>query len=347
MNYSIRNLIASCIFILIGGNTFSQHAGKKYIKRNRDATTIDYGDSLIYARGLYNDSTRIFIGNSDGSIYYLNLEKKNSQLIFKMKHVDEIRDIEKCDDYIIAMHSGDDGKLIFVNLDGTMNILSLPMWQGVFLDGMDFIGKRGFMMGDPTNGNFNLFHTSDGGKKWAKCTATVPALTGEAGFAASGTNVQILNDSTYIFVSGGMQSRFFKSTDNGASWKNVVLPYYPGESTGAYSVCFSNESEGVIVGGDYKDADISLNTSFYTSDGGASWFNAMKPVRGYRSCVYNTNGVFYACGRNGIDFSIDGGKEWIPFANGSFFSLSSTKDNLIATTSHGKIILFDLIEFEK
>lgn len=347
MNYSIQNIVASCLIILLGGVTFSQHSGKKYIKTNGDPTTHAYGDSAIYARGLYNDSTRIFVGNSDGSIYYINLENNQSKLIFKMRHIDEIRDIEKYDDYIIAMHSGMDSQLIFVSLNGTMNILSLPMWQGVFLDGMDFMGKRGFLMGDPTMGNFNLFHSNDGGRKWTRCAGTVPAIKGEAGFAASGTNVQILNDSTYIFVSGGAQSRFFKSTDNGASWKNVVLPYYPGESTGAYSICFSNELEGVVVGGDYKDADISLNTCFYTEDGGESWFNSPKPVRGYRSCVYHTGDVFYACGRNGIDFSIDGGKEWIPYANGSFFSLSSTKDKLIATTTNGKIVFFDLIEFEK
>ena len=105
-----------------------------------------------------------------------------------------------------------------------------------------------------------------------------------------------------------MKSRFFKTTDGGKTWNNVTLPYYPGESMGAYSMNFSNDSTGVIVGGDYLEPDIRMNVSFYTTDGGHSWFNSIDPVRGYRSCVISKNDIFYSCGRNGIDISFDGGK---------------------------------------
>ncbi len=339
-----QNFLLSLFCLLLASSGFGQ---KKYIKRNRKAPVIAYGDSLIYGRGLLCEDTRIFIGNSDGSVYYMNLEKDRTQMIFKLPKFDEIRDIEMAEKSLIAMHSGDDGKLAIIDLNGGVKLVALPDWKGVFLDGLDIFGKRGFLMGDPVDGQFSLFHSADGGKTWERCEGSITANEGEAGFAASGTNVQILNDHTYIFISGGMKSRFFKSTDNGKTWKDVVLPYYPGESTGGYSMCFANDTIGVIVGGDYKDAGLGMNTCFYTLNGGDSWYNATETVRGYRSCVFYKNGVFYAGGTNGIDFSTDNGKTWAPFADGNYFSLGATKDQLVATTTHGRIQLFDLIENEE
>jgi hypothetical protein len=330
--------------LLVSAFSFGQ---KKYIKKNRKEPELFYGDSSTYARGLWNDSVRMFVGNHNGAIYYYNLQSGKTQLIFKMPNVDEIRDIERSGNAILAMHSGEDGKLAIIQLDGGMKLLALPEWKGIFFDGLDVLGKRAFLMGDPLDGYFSLFHSGDGGQSWSACSGKVPAREREAGFAASGTNVQILNDSTYVFVSGGMASRFFKSTDRGASWSDIDLPYYPGESIGGYSLCFADDSNGVIVGGDYKDIALGMNSCFYTKDGGESWYNAMKTVRGYRSCVYYKSGVFYACGTNGIDFSVDGGKEWIPFADGNYFTLSSTETQLIATTVKGHFQLFDLIELKE
>lgn len=347
MKSLIRGSVISLLAISISTFVFSQNSKtKKYLRRTKKVEAIHYGDSAIYSRGLYNDSTRLFIGNSDGSMYYLNLDKEKPQLIFKMPKFTEIRDIERSGDHLIAMHSGENGKLILLKLNGSMRQLSYPMWKGVFLDGLDFYGDRGFLMGDPVDGYFSLYHTIDQGETWYECDGKVAAYPGEAGFAASGTNVQILNDSTYVFVSGGTKSYFYKSKDRGKSWSSYVLPYYPGESTGAYSICFGTDSSGVIVGGDYKDAGIRMNTCFYTTNAGDSWLNAMETPRGYRSCVYFKDGIYYACGRNGIDFSLNGGRDWIPFADGSYYTLSSTRTHLIATTKHGAIKLFDLITNE-
>lgn len=265
-------------------------------------------------------------------------------MLFHLDDFVEMRDIARSGDYILGIQSGDNGKIVRISNGGETKIIQPEMWKGVFLDGMDFIGKRGFLMGDPVDGKFSLYHTNDGGLNWSPCEGNIAAKEGEAGFAASGTNVQILNDSTYIFISGGSQSRYFKSTNNGKTWSDVVLPYYPGEGSGAFSIHFSNDSIGMIVGGDYTNADLFLNASFYTDDGGESWFNPSNPPRGYRSCVYEAKGVYYTCGQNGIDFSTDGGKNWTPFADGNYFSLGSTETQLIATTTEGRIQLFDLFE---
>ena len=347
MNILMRNLISSILCVLVSTVALSQIKTKKYIRRNKDATTLFYGDSTIYSRGIYNDSTRLFVGNSNGAIYYINLEKNKVQLIFKLPDFDELRDIEKSGDHLIGMHSGADGKIVILKMDGSMKIVQYPEWKGVFLDGVDFIGTRGFMMGDPVDGKFSLFHSNDEGLTWSRCIGEIEAFEGEAAFAASGSTVHIMNDSTYVFVTGGLKSRFFKSTNNGDSWSEVVLPYYPGESIGPYSMCFADDKSGVMVGGDYLDPAIRMNTCFYTTDGGASWINAENSVRGYRSCVFFTKNVYYACGSNGIDFSLNGGIDWIPFSDGSFFSLTATNDKLIATTRYGTIAMFDLIEVEE
>ena len=244
------------------------------------------------------------------------------------------------------MSSGDNGQMLKMDLNGSLKVQAPTYWKGVFLDGMDFYNNTGFIMGDPVDTTFSLFYTINGGQSWQACEGKVKAFKDEAGFAASGTNVQVLNDSTFVFASGGMKSRFFKSTDKGQTWTIVELPYYPGESTGAYSLHFSNDSIGVIVGGDYKDPDIRLNVCFFTKDGGASWFNAEHPVRGYRSCVTEKNGIYYSCGRNGIDFSKNGGVDWIPFADGAYFSMTTTENKLIATKKNGTIQFFELINEE-
>ena len=342
MYSSIKNLISSCFILLLSFSSIGQT--KKYLKKNKNATQFTYSDKSIYARGIIYKDGRLFIGNSDGSIYYLNLDKKSSTLLFKQEGIDEIRDLEIVGNQIIAMHSGEDGKMILLSLDGSINILANDEWKGIFFDGIDFYRETGFLMGDPKNGIFSLLHTKDGGKTWLKCEGEIKAKKGEAGFAASGTNVQVLNDSTYTFVSGGLKSRFFKTTDSGKTWSNATLPYYPGQSTGAYSMNFINDSLGVIVGGDYLDPNIRMNVCFYTTDGGESWFNAKEPTRGYRSCVISHDNIFYSCGQNGIDFSLDFGQHWAPFANGTYFSLVTTRNQLIATTTNGIITIFDLIE---
>jgi len=325
-------------------STFGQFKTKKHIRRNKKAPTMFCGDKKVYSRGLLVEDHRIFAGSSDGTLYFFNTEKENVQMLFHLDNFVEMRDVERSGDYILGIQSGETGKLVRIGNNGEKKIIQPKMWEGVFLDGMDFEGKRGFIMGDPIDGKFSLFHTNDYGSTWNKCEGEVEAMKDEAGFAASGTNVQILNDSTYIFVTGGSQSRYIKSTDNGKTWTSMVLPYYPGDGSGAFSIHFANDSVGIIVGGDYLHPDLKLNTCFYTQDGGNSWLNPKNSPRGYRSCVFEKNGVFYCCGRTGIDFSTDGGVNWTAFADGTFYSLGANNKFLIATTTEGRIQLFELIE---
>ncbi|MFT5860359.1 MAG: hypothetical protein ACI865_002472 [Flavobacteriaceae bacterium] len=343
----MRSILLSLAVVMCLPNAFGQYKTKKYIKRNRKAPTMFCGDQSIYGRGLLVEGEKVFTGNSDGSMYYFNLKKESVQLLFKLPDFKEMRDIERSGNYLIGIQSGDNGKLVRLNNNGGVKIVEHPEWKGIFLDGLDFKGQRGFLMGDPVDGNFSLFHSNDGGESWERCAGKVPAIKGEAGFASSGSNVQVIDDSTYIFISGGEKSQFFKTSDNGKNWTAVVLPFYPGESSGAFSMHFSTPDIGVIVGGDYVNSDLKLNTTYYTKDGGLSWYNSQHAPRGYRACVFEQNGVYYTSGRNGIDFSLDNGENWIPFADGAYYSLGANDSQLIATTKEGQIQCFKLITHDE
>ncbi len=340
---SFKSVFVSACILLLTFTSHSQLFAKKYVRKNQDAPITSYGDSTTYSRGLYVDSTFIYLGSANGAVYRYDTREQTTRLMMKFPNIKEIRDLEASNGVIYAMQSGDRGVLVKISPKGPTGFIELPAWEGVFFDAIDINGDVGFLMGDPMDGKFTLYHSKNGGKTWSECEGKVEAFPGEVGFAASGSNVQVMNDSTYIFISGGMKSNFYKSTNSGKSWSKVELPYYPDQTIGAYSMCFSDEMNGVIVGGDYLQPSIKMNTTFFTRDGGETWYNTENPPKGYRSCVYFVNGVYYACGRNGIDYS-ENGEDWLPFAEGTFFAMTSFNNQLIATMKNGKFQTFSLVE---
>lgn len=203
---------------------------------------------------------------------------------------------------------------IFLTKDGGNN------WQkvyfsntkGVFYDGMDFWNdQEGIAVGDPLNGVFTLLKTSNGGESWQPFTVnTPPVKEGEASFAASGTTIRTLSGKSFSFVSGGTASRLF--TFDGRTWHVHPTPLVQGEnSTGAFSIAFSNDRRGIAVGGDYRQDTIRANNCFMTKDGGATWDAPVTPPFGFRSSVeYIRPQLLIATGTSGTDISEDGGIHW-------------------------------------
>lgn len=318
----------------------------KYTRKNKNAKIIQYTTDKCYSRSILIKDSIVYTANSNGSLYATDLKTNSSYNLLQNKKFEEMRDLGFSGDYLFGMQSGTYGLLAKTDGEKFIDYItpSSSMWIETFLDGMDFFGSTGFIMGDPKEGYFSLYYCTDGGNTWLECPGKVACYEGEAGFAASGTNVQVLNDSTFIFVSGGKKSRFFKSTDQGNTWAITSLPYLTSESSGAFSIHMISENTGVIVGGDYANPDLDLNTCFYTDDGGKFWINAEEQTRGYRSCVIYVNGVFYACGTNGIDYSMDDGITWKPFAHGNFFSMCADEHSMFATIPNGSFQIFDLVK---
>ena len=121
MTFSTKNLINSTLILFLSCYSFGQT--KKYLKKNKKAIEYSYSENAIYARGITHKEGRIFLSNSDGSVHYVNIKKKTSTILFNHKGIDELRDIEIVADRIIVMHSGNDGKIILLSLDGSIKIL--------------------------------------------------------------------------------------------------------------------------------------------------------------------------------------------------------------------------------
>ena len=307
-----------------------------------NSESIQYTQDSCYARSILIKNNILYTANSNGKIYSIDLTSKViSAYGLKDEKIQELRDIQIIGDEIVAIQSGTTGLAVHL-IDNTLEIEKHQIWDSVFLDGIDGTNNIAFMMGDPIQNIFSLYKYEN--NKWEKCSGIIGALVDEAGFSASGTNVQVLNDSTFIFVSGGSQSRFFKSSDKGKTWSSKLLPFERGEGIGAFSVCFKDDLSGVVVGGNYTQPTNKMKNGFFTKDGGKTWEIATISPNGYRSAVHFKKGVYYTCGTNGLDYSLDYGKTWFSISTKCFFAMTSDNENLYLTSKNGMIEVFKLIK---
>jgi hypothetical protein len=306
--------------------------------RKLPVETLRYSDSETHARGIAGEHDRIYLASADGQIYEFNTTTQTHRML-PTPTLPELRDVAVSSDgaTLAAMQSADSSHLVFITHDTV--IAHFAPGKPVFLDGMDILESGiGFLMGDPVDGHFSLFRTEDEGRSWQVLPNAPTAMPGEAGYAASGTNVQCIHEDIFVFVSGGLKNRFFRSEDSGRTWKFVELPFAAKEGAGPFSVCFKNELEGVIVGGDYTLPAENKGTSYYTEDGGLTWTASEVPALGYRSCVAYHKGIYYACGSNGVDFSLDNGKTWHPWLDNNAFAMKFVGNTLYITTIHASVL---------
>lgn len=244
----------------------------------------------------------------------------------------DFRDIEAFDASTAIIMSVEDPAYILKTTDGgeSWKVVYENKTKGMFLDAMEFWNEQsGIVIGDPIDGRFFVARTFDGGNNWQD----VPydkrpvADSGEACFAASGTNIRILDKDEAVFVSGGLRSRLF--TKNEPS----PLPVIQGkETTGANSVAIwdNKKLKGgkrmIVVGGDFSADTSRVKNCFYSNDGGLTWNDPLVSPHGYRSCVeYYSKTEAFACGLNGVDRSIDGGKTWVWISKEGFHACRASK----------------------
>ncbi|KAJ9156694.1 Oxidoreductase [Pleurostoma richardsiae] len=161
--------------------------------------------------------------------------------------------------------------------------------------------SHGLAMSDPVDGKFRLVETIDGGESWVLVgpTGMLPAQHGKFGFAASGT-----------------------------CWPGKPrIPRTPiagGDAAGVFSVQFRDEKHGIAVGGDYTLPNETVANAAWSKDGGETWqASAVRPGE-YRSGASRVPGLCntaLAVGPTGFDITLDGGRTWRAFENGSFDSV--------------------------
>jgi photosystem II stability/assembly factor-like uncharacterized protein len=220
----------------------------------------------------------------------------------------------------------------------------------MFLDAMDFSTPlHGMVVGDPINKKPFLVETLDGGSTWKeKMILGNHALldSGEAFFAASGSNLRMFENGELFIVSGGNRSRLITKETA------FQLPLMQGtSSTGANSLDIFDDGipnkpgkRMVVVGGDFSADSIYKNNCFYSSDRGRKWKAPRTPPKGYRSCVeYISKTELITCGLNGVDYSDNGGKDWKNISKEGFHvcRIARTGSAIFLAGNNGKIARLD------
>lgn len=234
----------------------------------------------------------------------------------------DFRDIEAFDGKTAIIIAVDTPAYILKTIDGgnSWKVVYENRTPGMFLDAMEFWNEHaGIVLGDPVDGRFFIARTFDGGTTWTETPEQFRprADSGEACFAASGTNIRALDRDEAVFISGGTRSRVFIRD------RAIPLPIIQGkESTGANSIAImdNNKRRGgqtmIVVGGDFSNDSSSQQNCYWSNDRGATWTASRKPPRGYRSCVeYLSEKHVIACGTTGVDYSTDGGRTWKSISN--------------------------------
>lgn len=165
--------------------------------------------------------------------------------------------------------------------------------------------NEGFCMGDPINGEFEIYRTTNGGTNWTLVTgANIPnPLSGEYGYTRQ---MEVVGNSVWFSTNKG---RIFHSTDKGATWAVYTSPIldFAGANISA-NFSFSSASTGYIVtngGAVYK-----------TTNAGSTWIQLATngPIFSNGLCaIVNTNTLFTtgaATGGTGSSYSLDGGLTW-------------------------------------
>jgi photosystem II stability/assembly factor-like uncharacterized protein len=175
--------------------------------------------------------------------------------------------------------------------------------KDIFFDCMKFYTKTsGIALGDPVDGCIQMIRTENAGETWSTvdCATLPKPEQGEACFAASNSNLDVYAENMW-FATGGLQSRFFHSSDFGKHFTVYDHPLPKGEKmSGIYSLDFFDEKVGAIAGSKGDDADSSVTRLALTKNGGRTWTPILCHLPYTVGCVqFRSTDEFFITSRNG------------------------------------------------
>lgn len=258
----------------------------------------------------------------------------------------DFRDIEAFDAATAVVMAVDAPAYILKTFDGGENwrVVYENKTKGMFLDALEFWNEQsGIVIGDPIDHKIFIARTFDGGNTWKEIPdAYKPrADSGEAFFAASGTNIRVLDKDEAVFVSGGLRSRIYIRDEV------IDLPMVQGKETaGANSIAVLDVHKRrggtrmVVAGGDFSRPSSDSLNFFLSANRGKTWKAPKQPPHGYRSCVeYLSAKHLVTCGLTGVDFSADGGNTWQWISREGFHVVRKAKNGtaVYLAGSNGKV----------
>ena len=290
-------------------------------------------DQIVWASG----SGGTVLRTTDGGKNWKNVSAAGAEKL-------DFRDIHAFNDRRAVIINAGQPARFYLTTDGgeTWKQTFRHKHKKSFFDAVSFWDdQHGIAMSDPVDDRVLLVETTNGGKSWKELPAErrPEKKRGEAGFAASGTNMRVVGKDTVIIGLGGAEeeqqektSRVVISSDRAKTWKSYEVPMPRNMSSGIFSIAFAGEKLGIAVGGNYVEQEITPGNMALTTDGGKTWKRTSgKPTSGYRSGVAfgkNRIGkrVVVAVGPTGTDVSIDDGKTFGNVSKEGFHAVQFTPD---------------------
>ncbi len=305
------------------------------------------------SRAIYTiNSEKMYYAGANGEVGFTNDEGitwQKNKIYYQDSITPSFRSIASNGKAIFVLSISNPALLYKITKD-TTTLVYTESHEKVFYDAMQFFDtQHGIAIGDQTTDCISIITTSDGGNSWQKtpCKELPKSQFPTTAFAASNTNIKIIDDTIWIAI-GGMESYILKSIDKGKTWKTYKTPLIQGKaSTGIYSIDFADKNHGIIMGGDYANPLGNLQNKAITIDGGKTWVLVADGENpNYKSCVQyvpNTNGKeVFAVGKTGISFSNDGGKNWKEVSKEAYYTIQFVDKNvawLAGNKKIGKLIL--------
>ena len=187
-----------------------------------------------------------------------------------------------------------------------------------------FSAAKACVVGDPRDGEFEIYTTSNGGINWTRIPGTnIPdPLPGEFGF----NNVDDVQGNTMWF--GTSVGRVFRSENAGLTWSalQTSLPVVT-------SVSFSDTQNGLVSGG-----DLSSSAILHTTDGGSTWTDITPQNGEFRTLgiryIPNSTYILLGTTKKGILsgpfetwLSPDRGKTWQQISSGEIIGWPTFLDS--------------------
>lgn len=203
-----------------------------------------------------------------------------------------------------------------------------------FYDCLTFFDRRhGIALSDPVDGKYRILSTGDGGRSWRVLPSAgmPPAQQGEAAFAASGQClVSSGSRDAWIATGGAATSRVLHTADRGRTWSVAHTPLPAGDpARGVFALAVRDRGHALAVGGDYRPGRPSPHAAAVSDDAGATWTPAAEPPTAYRSGAAwfpQSRRLALAVGPTGSDLTLDGGRTWHTFDNGSYDTVDCAPD---------------------
>ena len=301
---------------LAAGSAFGQWKPQK-----SNTTAGLYGLSIVNAKVVWaSGSGGTFVRTRDGGeTWQAGSVPGGEKLDFR-----DVYAVDAKTAYLMSIGNGNEARIYKTTDAGkTWSLQYSEQNPKAFLDCMAFWNAtRGIVVGDAVDGKAELLTTSDGGAHWTPLRPeSLPAAKEGEGSPASGTCIATYAEKKgkqvetwYAWFVTENASRVFHTVDAGKTWTASDAPLVQGLNQGVFSIAVVDADRLAIVGGDYDHPQVVKPNSAYSDDGGRTWKESSHRPAGYRWCVAivpDTPGpTAFAVGPTGMDYSIDGGKNW-------------------------------------